>query len=167
MTVLNVRYFGDPILRTVSDEVPQDHLDSRSLHTLIEDMLETMDAYKGVGLAGNQVGDPRRVFVYDCEGDRGHIVNPQWEACGEDTQTGPEGCLSIPEIRGNVTRYERVRVTGVTVGGEPVDREVTGLLARCVQHETDHLNGIMFLKHLPAEERKNAMKTIRNATWFQ
>lgn len=161
-----MRYFGDPVLRTVSDPIPDEKIGEDSLRTLVADMLETMDAYGGVGLAANQVGVTKRVFVYDCEGDRGHILNPEWEAIGEETQTGGEGCLSIPGVGGEVTRAETVRVKGVTVDGEKVDREVSGLMARCVQHETDHLDGVLFLKYLSSEERKEAMSTIRNAEWF-
>lgn len=166
MTVLPMRYFGDPVLRTVADPVAPDHVGDSTMRTLVADMLETMDHYGGVGLAANQVGVTKRVFVYDCDGDRGHIINPKWERLDDEDQTGQEGCLSVPRIGGNVTRAMRVRVTGETVDGTPVDREVTELLARCVQHETDHLDGIMFLKHLSPEERKEAMKEIRQADWF-
>ena len=166
MTVLPMRYFGDPVLRTVADPVAPDHVSDSTMRTLVADMLETMDHYGGVGLAANQVGVTKRVFVYDCDGDRGHIINPKWERLDDEDQTGQEGCLSVPGIGGNVTRAMRVRVTGETVDGTPVDREVTELLARCVQHETDHLDGIMFLKHLSPEERKEAMREIRQADWF-
>lgn len=166
MTVLPMRYFGDPVLRTVADPIAPAQVGESSVRTLVADMLETMDHYGGVGLAANQVGVTKRVFVYDCDGDRGHIINPEWQSIGDEEQTGPEGCLSVPGIGGTVTRAMRVRVTGLTVDGEPIDREVTELLARCVQHETDHLNGIMFLKHLSSEERKEAMKEIRQAEWF-
>jgi peptide deformylase len=164
MTALDIRLFGDPVLRTVADEVtdPSDP----TLRTLVDDMLETMDAAGGVGLAANQVGVTRRVFVYDCEGDRGHIVNPVWSAVGEETQTGREGCLSVPEVGGDVTRAETVHVTGTTVDGEPVDREVTGLLARCVQHETDHLDGVMFFQRMAADDRRTVMAGIRESEWF-
>lgn len=161
-----MRYFGDPVLRTVSDPIPADQVGEASLRTLVEDMLETMDANGGVGLAANQVGVTKRVFVYDCEGDRGHILNPTWEAVGDEEQTGEEGCLSIPGVGGTVTRAQTVHVRGTTVDGEEVDREVSGLLARCVQHETDHLDGVLFLKHLSKEERKEAMSTIRQSEWF-
>ena len=166
MTVLPMRYFGDPVLRTVADPIDPAHVGEASIRTLVEDMLETMDHYGGVGLAANQVGVTKRVFVYDCDGDRGHILNPTWERLDEEDQTGPEGCLSLPGIGGTVTRAMRIRVKGLTVDGELVDREVTELLARCVQHETDHLDGIMFLKHLSSEERKEAMKEIRQSEWF-
>ena len=166
MTVLPMRYFGDPVLCTVADPVAPDHVGDSTMRTLVADMLETMDHYGGVGLAANQVGVTKRVFVYDCDGDRGHIINPKWERLDDEDQTGQEGCLSVPGIGGNVTRAMRVRVTGETVDGTPVDREVSELLARCVQHETDHLDGIMFLKHLSPEERKEAMREIRQADWF-
>lgn len=161
-----MRYFGDPVLRTVSEPIPADQVGEASLRTLVEDMLETMDANGGVGLAANQVGVTKRVFVYDCEGDRGHILNPTWEAVGDEEQTGKEGCLSIPGVGGTVTRAQTVHVRGTTVDGEEVDREVSGLLARCVQHETDHLDGVLFLQHLSKEERKEAMSTIRQSEWF-
>lgn len=167
MTVLPMRYFGDPVLLSQASPISTDSLTTDStLRTLIADMLESMDHYGGVGLAANQVGVTRRVFVYDCEGDRGHIINPEWEAVGDETQTGGEGCLSIPGIGGEVTRAQTVHVRGVTIDGEPIDREVSGLLSRCVQHETDHLNGILFLKHLSSEQRKEAMKAIRQSEWF-
>jgi peptide deformylase len=164
MTALDIRLFGDPVLRTVADEVtdPSDP----TLRTLVSDMLETMDAAGGVGLAANQVGVTRRVFVYDCDGDRGHIVNPVWEAVGEETQTGREGCLSVPDAGGDVTRAATVHVTGVTVDGEEVDREVTGLLARCVQHETDHLDGVMYFQRMEPAARREVMAGIRGSGWF-
>lgn len=165
MTVLDIRLFGDPVLRTVADPVDDPTADA-TLRTLIDDMLETMDDAGGVGLAANQVGVTRRVFVFDCEGDRGHIINPVWERIGEETQTGREGCLSVPETGGPVTRAEAVHVTGVTVDGEPVDREVSGLLARCVQHETDHLDGTMFFQRMESTDRRAVMADIRGSGWF-
>ena len=127
MTVLNMRYFGDPVLKTVADPMKQEQIQDAGTRRLVEDMLETMDYYGGVGLAANQIGITRRIFVYDCDGDRGHIINPTWEAVGEETETGGEGCLSIPDVHGDVTRALRVRLRGTTVDGEEVDREVTDL----------------------------------------
>ncbi|AGP30826.1 peptide deformylase [Corynebacterium terpenotabidum] len=164
MTALDIRLFGDPVLRTVAEEItdPSDP----TLRTLVDDMYETMDAAGGVGLAANQVGVTRRVFVYDCDGDRGHIINPVWKAIGEETQTGREGCLSVPDVGGDVTRAAQIHVSGVTVDGEPVDREATGLLARCVQHETDHLDGVMFFQRMAPETRRDVMGEIRASEWF-
>lgn len=167
MTVLSMRYFGDPVLKTVADPMKQEQIQDASTRRLVEDMLETMDYYGGVGLAANQIGITRRIFVYDCDGDRGHIINPTWEAVGEETETGGEGCLSIPDVHGDVTRALRVRLRGTTVDGEEVDREVTDLMARCVQHETDHLDGVLFIEHLSTEQRREAMRQIRESEWFK
>ncbi|MEJ5996806.1 peptide deformylase [Corynebacterium sp. H130] len=167
MTSRPVRMFGDPVLRTRADEVTEF---DESLATLIDDMLETMDDNQGVGLAANQVGVTRRVFVYDCshvtEGARGHIVNPVWEPVGEETQVGSEGCLSIPNISKDTERFEKVIVRGVDKDANPVEFECEGLLARCVQHETDHLDGVLFLQRLSPELRKEAMAEIRQSEWF-
>lgn len=167
MTVLNMRYFGDPVLKTVADPVKPEQIQDAGTRRQVDDMLETMDHYGGVGLAANQIGITRRIFVFDCDGDRGHVINPTWEAVGEETQTGGEGCLSIPNVHGDVTRAQHVRLRGVTVDGEQVDREVTDLMARCVQHETDHLDGVLFIQHLSAEQRREAMKQIRESEWFK
>lgn len=164
MTALDIRLFGDPVLRTVAENI--DDPTDPTLRTLVEDMYETMDAAGGVGLAANQVGVTRRVFVYDCDGDRGHIVNPVWEAVGAETQTGREGCLSVPDAGGDVTRAATVHLTGVTVDGEEVDREVTGLMARCVQHETDHLDVVMYFQRMEPDTRREVMAGIRGSEWF-
>lgn len=167
MTIRDVRLFGDPVLTTRAEEVTE--IDG-SVETLVEDMLETMDANDGVGLAANQVGVTRRVFVYDCThvegGQRGHIINPVWEPVGDQTQTGPEGCLSIPNITQDTTRFNTVQVTGHNLAGNPVSLVASGLMARCIQHETDHLDGVLFLKRLSPERRKEAMREIRSSDWF-
>lgn len=167
MTIREIRLFGDPVLTTQAAEVTE--FDAK-LETLVADMLETMDAAGGVGLAANQIGVLKRVFVFDCshveDGLRGHIINPEWEAIGEETQTGPEGCLSIPDISEETTRWQTVRVSGQDVEGKPIVIVASGLMARCIQHETDHLDGILFLKRLDKDSRKQAMSHIRQADWF-
>lgn len=167
MAVLPIRLFGDPVLRTRAEEVTQV---DESLRTLVADMLETMDNAGGVGLAANQVGVLKRVFVFDCThkrgGLRGHVINPVWEPIGEETQTGEEGCLSVPDVYGPVTRYEKVTLRGQDMDGKPVVIVASGLMARCIQHETDHLDGVMFMKRMPPEGRKEAMREIRTADWF-
>lgn len=167
MTIREIRLFGDPVLTTRSDEVTEF---DESLRVLVDDMLETMDASDGVGLAANQIGLTRRIFVFDCshteDGLRGHIINPVWEPVGEETQLGPEGCLSIPGISMDTLRYETVKVTGQDVDGNPLTILASGLMARCIQHETDHLDGVLFLRRLSPELRKEAMATIRTSDWF-
>lgn len=167
MTVREIRLFGDPVLTTRAEEVTE--FDS-ALETLVRDMLETMDKHNGVGLAANQIGITRRVFVFDCShkvtGMRGHIVNPVWEALDDETEVAAEGCLSIPEIHKDTERFSKVKVTGQDVHGNPVEITADGLLARCIQHETDHLDGILFLKRLTPELRKQSMREIRGSDWF-
>ncbi|MGD7001209.1 peptide deformylase [Corynebacterium halotolerans] len=167
MTIRDVRIFGDPVLTTPAEKVTEF---DESLAILVQDMLHTMDAHDGVGLAANQVGVTRRVFVYDCShvegGQRGHIINPVWTPVGEQTQTGKEGCLSIPDVSVPATRYNTVQLSGRDLNGNPVSLLASGLMARCIQHETDHLDGVLFLKRLDPETRKSAMREIRNSTWF-
>lgn len=163
MALREIRLFGDPVLTSRADEVTE--FDA-NLARLAEDMLETMDDSDGVGLAANQVGVLQRIFVYDCEGVRGALVNPVWEPVGDEMQLGEEGCLSVPGIGGEVERHMRVRATGQDPQGRPVALEAEGLLARCIQHETDHLDGVMFMKRMSPEVRKAAMRDLRATDWF-
>lgn len=162
MALRDIRLFGDPVLNSVADPVTV--FDS-ALERLVRDMLETMDHAGGVGLAANQIGLTRRVFVFDCQGMRGHIVNPVWEPLGEGLQTGMEGCLSVPGVRGEVTRHNAVVARGQDRFGRPLALRGTGLLARCIQHEADHLDGVMFMRRMEPEQRKEAMAAIRAADW--
>ncbi|WJY68131.1 peptide deformylase [Corynebacterium auris] len=164
MAVREIRLFGDPVLGAVADAV-EDF--GEPVRRLVADMLETMDRAGGVGLAANQVGVSRRVFVFDCQGLRGHLVNPVWRPLGASEQTGREGCLSVPGVAGPVTRYNDVVAAGRDAEGRPVSLRATGLLARCIQHETDHLDGIMFMRRMDPAVRAEAMSMIRNADWFK
>lgn len=167
MAVLTIRIFGDPVLRTRAEEVTQ--FDS-ALDTLVEDMFDTMEAGNGVGLAANQIGVLKRVFVFDTThhagGMRGHIINPVWTPLDDEIQIDQEGCLSIPDIMKDTQRYNNIAVTGVDKDKRPISMKVSGLLARCIQHETDHLDGVLFLQRLTPELRKEAMKEIRSSRWF-
>lgn len=164
MAVLTVRLFPDPILRTPADPVTTLN---GELEKLVDDMFDTMRDGKGVGLAAPQVGVSLRLFVFDCGKDgSGYVINPEWEPIGEDKQYVSEGCMSVPGVFGKVERYSHVVVRGQDCYGNAVAYEGTGLLARCIQHETDHLNGIMFMKQQRPTERKMAMAEIRNSTWF-
>jgi peptide deformylase len=163
VTVLPIRIYPDPVLRTRAEEVT---VFDGDLARLVEDMIETMREHHGAGLAAPQVGVLQRVFVYECGGKSGHIVNPVWRAVGDTTQTGPEGCLSIPDIRAECTRYLDVVADGFDVTGAPITVDGTEIVARCIQHETDHLDGVLFLSRLTPELRKDAMRTIRSSAWF-
>jgi peptide deformylase len=120
---------------------------------LITDMFETMDAAKGIGLAANQVGIARRVAVVDVEDDRFALVNPRIVET-EGREAAEEGCLSIPEIYADVSRPERIVVEALDANGAPFRKEATGLKARAIQHEIDHLDGILFLDHLSLIKRQ-------------
>lgn len=167
MTIREIRLFGDPVLTTRAEEIT---VFDDSLHTLVRDMLETMDDAGGVGLAANQIGLTRRIFVFDTthteHGLRGHIINPVWEAMGNTTQTGQEGCLSIPDISADTERFDTVQVSGRDADGKHISLVASGLLARCIQHETDHLDGVLFFKRLTPEHRKEVMAAVRASDWF-
>jgi peptide deformylase len=163
VTVQPIRLFGDPVLRTAAAEVTDF---DKELATLVKDLWETMEDQSGAGLAAPQLGVGLRVFTYHCDGFAGHLVNPTWTAVDDETQDGEEGCLSIPGLYWDCERAKNVVATGWNMHGEPVVVEGTDLLARCLQHETDHLDGVMFLDRLDAETRKAAMKAIREADWF-
>lgn len=149
---------GDPVLREKARAVQEF---SPSLKRLAADMLETMYESQGVGLAAPQVGISERLFVFD-DGETGPmaIVNPElYEPDG--IQDGEEGCLSIPGIYFNVERANRIRVRGYDLDGNPVDLDGEGLLARILQHETDHIDGILFVDRLSEDDRRAAMRLIR------
>lgn len=164
MVMRDLRYFGDPVLKTVCDPVTTF---DKKIESLVTDLMDGVKPDGRAGLAAPQIGVGLRVFVYDTGDAAGHVVNPQWSAIGTDEQVGPEGCLSIPGVRYDVRRALRVRVTGVDSAGAPVEFEAEDLLARCVQHETDHLDGVLFVNRLEPEDRKDAMRTIRESDWFR
>ncbi|WKK63420.1 peptide deformylase [Corynebacterium sp. P8-C1] len=163
MTIRPIRIFGDPILNTQA--TPVERFDD-SVVSLAADMLETMDDAGGVGLAANQIGLAKRVFVYDCDGMRGALINPEWKAIDDVVQIDVEGCLSIPDLQAEVARHETVVARGCDEFGRPVTLRANGLLARCIQHETDHLDGVLFLRRLDPEVRKEAMQMIRGMDWY-
>jgi peptide deformylase len=155
--------FGDPVLRTPAAEVVD--FDAE-LRTLIRDLRETMDAAGGAGLAAPQLGVGLRVFTYHCDDSYGYLVNPTWTVVGDGYDVDEEGCLSIPGLAWDCKRHEHVVATGWNAHGEPIAVEGTKRLARCIQHETDHLDGVLFVDKLDAQTRKQAMAEIRAAEWF-
>jgi len=157
-----IRLFGDPVLRTRAVEVVDF---DRELRRLVEDLTETMRDAPGAGLAAPQIGVGLRVFTWFVDGEVGHLVNPVLDL-SEETQDGPEGCLSLPDVVYDCRRALRAVAKGFDQHGEPVVVEGSELLARALQHETDHLDGIIFLDRLDTENRKAAMKQIRESDWF-
>ncbi|MCW2502850.1 MAG: def [Actinomycetia bacterium] len=164
MAVRPIRLFGDPVLRTPAEQVTDF---DRELRKLVRDLTETMLDEGGAGLAAPQLGVGLRVFTYDVDDVIGHLVNPVLEFPDTDEQDGPEGCLSIPGLYFDTKRRLNVVARGVDMHGEPAQLAGTALMARCVQHETDHLDGILFVDRLDAETRKEAMQAIREAVWNQ
>ena len=161
MSVQPIRLFGDPILITKAEPVVD--FDAE-LRRLVADLTDTMQAAPGSGLAAPQIGVGLRVFTYVVDGTVGHLVNPRL-TLSEDVQTGDEGCLSIPGITLDCTRARSVVAVGADMHGEPLVLEGDGSLARCLQHETDHLDGVLFVDRLDPDTRKLAMKAIREAEW--
>ncbi|WUH94737.1 peptide deformylase [Streptomyces sp. NBC_00433] len=161
MTVKPIRLFGDPVLRLAAQPVTT--FDAE-LRTLVRDLTETMQAAPGAGLAAPQLGVSLRVFTYFVDGELGHLINPDLTLT-EEEQDGPEGCLSLPGLTYDCRRAYGVVARGVDMWGEPVVVEGTQRLARCIQHETDHLDGIIFVDRLDPEQRAAAMLAIREAEW--
>jgi peptide deformylase len=161
VTIQPIRLFGDPVLREKA--APVTTFDAE-LRRLVRDLTETMLDAPGVGLAAPQLGVALRVFTYDVDGVVGHLINPELDLSA-DEELGPEGCLSLPGLEFDCLRAERVVARGFTMHGDPITIEGSDLLARCVQHETDHLDGVLFIDRLDPATRKAAMKAIREAEW--
>jgi peptide deformylase len=156
-----IRLFGDPVLRTKAEPVVDF---DRELRQLVEDLTDTMLEAPGAGLAAPQLGVGLRVSTYNVEEVVGHLINPDLEL-SEEEQFGPEGCLSLPGLEYDCLRAMRVVAKGFDQYGDPVTIEGSDLLARAIQHETDHLNGILFIDKLDRKTRKAALKAIREAEW--
>lgn len=160
MTVLDIRIYPDPVLKQRAEEVSK--VDSM-VKRLLTDMVETMYAANGVGLAAPQIGISQRIAVADVSEDRAaplYLINPEILA-REGEETGEEGCLSIPEYRDNVTRSSKVTVRALGFDGRPYELTAEGLLAVCLQHEIDHLDGILFI------DRLSRLKREMFKNWFK
>jgi len=163
VTVQPIRLFGDPVLRTAA-EIVTDF--DKQLRGLVADLTETMLDAPGSGLAAPQIGVGLRVFTYHIDEDQcGHLVNPVLHFPSEEDQDGPEGCLSLPGLTFDCRRREHVVAHGQNMHGDPVTVEGTALLSRCIQHESDHLDGVMFIDRLDPQTRREAMRAIREAEW--
>jgi peptide deformylase len=157
MSVRAIRLFGDPVLRTPCDPVTR--FDS-SLAALVDDLLDTVREPGRAGLAANQIGVSLSAFSYNVDGKFGYVINPVLaEVSGE--QDGIEACLSLPGLSALRPRAARAVVTGVNLRGEPVTVRGTGEMARCLQHETDHLRGELYIDGLEGEERAVVMRALR------
>ena len=162
MSIQPIRLFGDPVLTTPASRVESF---DKELRTLVKDLIETMHDAPGAGLAAPQIGVPLRVFVWDVDDEVGHLINPLL-TLSEEMQDGEEGCLSFPDLRYETPRAMRVVAQGMNMHGEPIIIEGSEFLSRAIQHETDHLDGILFIDRMPRDSRKLAMKEIRESEWF-
>lgn len=161
MAIQPIRLFGDPVLRTPASPVTDF---DKELRVLVRDLGETMMDAPGAGLAAPQIGVGLRVFTYFVDGVLGHLVNPDLDL-SEEAQDGEEGCLSFPGIYYDTPRALRVVAKGFNQHGDPVTIEGSELLARAIQHETDHLDGILFIDRMNRDQRKLALRAIREAEW--
>jgi len=159
MGAFQIRVFGDPALRQRASEVTE--IDGK-IARLAQDMIATMHEAPGIGLAANQVGVLKRVFVYDLQDETGPrvVINPKISDM-RDEWVFEEGCLSIPGFTAEVVRPKEVHLTGVDLDGNELSFEADELLARVLQHELDHLDGVLFIDRLEPDERKQALRTIR------
>jgi peptide deformylase len=157
MSLRPLRYIGDPLLRTASDRVTR--FDD-ALAQLVEDLIDTVQVPGRAGLAANQIGSGLAVFSYNVDGQLGYVINPVIaETRGE--QTGGEACLSVPGVSASRTRAAYAVVTGVNLDQRPVTVAGDGELARCLQHETDHLHGELYIDALTGAERREVMRALR------
>jgi peptide deformylase len=164
VTVQPIRLFGDPVLRTPADPVVDF---DKQLRRLVKDLVETMQDEEGAGLAAPQLGVGLQVFAFDVDDVVGHLINPVLSFPDDEEQDGPEGCLSIPGVYVDTKRRQNVVAQGFNEFGDPIQLVGSGLMSRCVQHETDHLAGVLFLDRLDAAGRKDAMKQIRASEWYE
>jgi peptide deformylase len=161
VTIRPIRELGDPVLRTPADEV---RAFDKELAALVRDLEETVDHPGRAGLAAPQIGVSARVFSYNIDDVIGHLVNPRVVELSEEIQDGDEGCLSVPGIWAPTVRAMHAVVEGFDVHGEPLRLEGTGLMARCLQHEVDHLDGKVFLDRLTGDARRQAFRMLRERT---
>lgn len=163
MTERAIRLFGDPVLKTVCDEIT--HIDD-SVRALVTDLLDTVRVPGRAGVAANQIGVALRAFSYNVDDTVGYVINPVLEEVRGDKELTDEGCLSVPHQWHPTKRHGYARVSGIDLDGAAVVVEGTGVLAQALQHETDHLDGLLYIDRLEKDERRAAMKAIRESDWF-
>ncbi|UCR89803.1 peptide deformylase [Mycetocola spongiae] len=163
MSEREIRIFGDPVLKTVSDPVEQ--IDDR-VRGLVQDLLDSVRLPGRAGVAASQIGVNLRAFSYNVDGEIGYLINPTIVEVSGEKEFVDEGCLSVPELWYPVERYPFARAVGIDLDGNTVEVAGTGVLAQALQHEVDHLDGLLYLDRLTKENRRAAMKQIRESSWF-
>jgi peptide deformylase len=165
MTERQIRLFGDPVLRSKADPVTAKAGDART-KALVDDLIDTVTPSGRAGVAAPQIGVGLRAFSYNIDGDIGYVINPVLEVSGEP-ELVDEGCLSVPGFYFPRMRYPFARVTGVDVAGREIVVEGDGLMAQALQHETDHLDGKLYIEGLEPDVKREAMRAVRAAYWFR
>jgi peptide deformylase len=164
MALRELRYFGDPVLKTVCDPVTRF---DKTTKALVTDLLDSVRPDGRAGLAAPQIGVGLRVFSYDVGGLLGYVINPEIVELSAATHEIDEGCLSVPELWFPTVRAEHAVVRGVDLRNEPVVVEGKDVLAQCLQHETDHLDGLLYIDRLTKDRKREAMAQMRGKDWFR
>ncbi|RFA21080.1 peptide deformylase [Subtercola boreus] len=163
MTAREIRVFGDPVLKTVSDEIGV--IDDR-VRALVDDLLDSVRLPGRAGVAAAQIGVNLRAFSYNVDGEIGYLLNPRLVEVSGEPEFMDEGCLSVPTLWFKTRRYPFARAVGMNLDGEEVEVSGTGVMAQALQHETDHLDGVLYLDRLEKETRRAAMREVRESDWF-
>jgi peptide deformylase len=163
MTERPIRLFGDPVLRSACDPIKPG--DARAA-ALVADLVENVALPGRAGLAANQIGVGLRAFSYNIDDEIGYIINPVLVEASGEPELVDEGCLSVPGFYFPRLRHPFARVTGIDLEGNPIELSGTGLMAQALQHETDHLDGHLFIEGLEPEAKREAMRLIRLAPWY-
>ncbi|WP_350346878.1 peptide deformylase [Agromyces sp. G08B096] len=158
-----IRIFGDPVLKTVSAPVGQ--IDE-GVRSLVADLLDSVRLPGRAGVAAAQIGVNLRVFSYNVDGEVGYVINPEIVELSGEVAKIDEGCLSVPDMWAKTPRYPFARVRGIDLDGNEIEVSGTGVLAQALQHEVDHLDGKLYLDRLEKDERRVAMRRIRESDWF-
>lgn len=163
MAVRTIRTFGDPVLKAVCAEITE--IDD-GIRALVTDLIETVELPGRAGVAAPQIGVGLRAFSYHVDGKIGYLLNPRVIELSGEPEYIQEGCLSVPDLWHPALRYPFARVVGIDLDGAEVELSGEGLMAQALQHETDHLEGMLYLDRLSPEQRRIAMREVRESTWF-
>jgi peptide deformylase len=163
VTERQIRLFGDPVLKTVSDPIMEV---DEGIRGLVEDLVDSVIPPGRAGVAAPQIGVNLRAFSYNVDGEIGYIINPVLVEVSGEPELVDEGCLSVPGLWFKTARYPFARAVGTDLDGNEIELSGTGLFAQALQHETDHLDGKLYLDRLDKESRREAMKQVRESDWF-
>ena len=158
-----IRLFGDPVLKTVS--APVEQIDD-GVRALVADLIDSVRLPGRAGVAASQIGVNQRAFSYNVDGEVGYVLNPEIVEVSGELEPIDEGCLSVPGLWHKTPRHPFARVRGIDLDGNEIELSGSGLMAQALQHETDHLDGILYLDRLEKAERRVAMKEVRESDWF-